>query len=274
VQLSLSYWILQAINYLTDVTGNYGWAIIILSVVLSLATAPIQHLQLVNQSKTQEFDRQRKEIEKRYKGDKPRIQEETVRLMRSEKFSPLQGCLPMIIQIILIFAFFGALRSLTYTEAPSFLWIRDLAKPDLYVLPALAGLTTFVRSKLTTPPSMGADPSAQTQQKIMIYGMPVLVAYMSFKFAAGLALYWVVANVVSILQQLVYPAGGPRRTKPLVETEASGGPTKGAEVRATKPGLSGSGPAPTGKPQSGQTKREPKSRQTRQTGSKSKGTRS
>jgi len=270
VRLSLSYWILQAINYLTHLTGNYGWAIIILSVALSLATAPIQHLQLVNQSKTQEFDRLRKDLEKRYKGDKQRIQEETVRLMRSQKFSPLKGCLPMIIQMIFIFAFFGALRSLTYTEAPSFLWIKDLAKPDLFVLPALAGITTFLRSKLTTPTS--ADPAMQTQQKIMLYGMPVFVAYMSFKFAAGLSLYWVVANVVSVLQQVFYPAGkqrGPKQPQP-GQGEPKQLELKQAEPRPAEPGQpepSQSAPKQTAPKQSKPKGSPPKPGQTEPKGS-------
>jgi YidC/Oxa1 family membrane protein insertase len=248
VRLSLSYWILQAINYLTNLTGNYGWAIVILSVVLSLAIAPIQHMQIVNQSKTQEFDRLRKDIEKRYKGDKQRIQEETVRLMRSQKFSPLQGCLPMIIQMIFIFAFFGALRSLTYTEAPSFLWIKDLAKPDLFVLPALAGITTFLRSKLTTPTN--ADPAMQTQQRILLYGMPVFVAYMSLKFAAGLALYWVVANVVSILQQVFYPAGKQRGRK---QPQPGQGEPKQAEPKRLELKPAAPRPAESGQPEPSQS---------------------
>ncbi len=248
MRLSLSYWILQAINYLTHLTGNYGWAIVILSVVLSLATAPIQHMQLLNQSKTQEFDRLRKDIEKRYKGDKQRIQEETVRLMRSQKFSPLQGCLPMIIQMIFIFAFFGALRSLTYTEAPSFLWIKNLAKPDLLVLPALAGITTFLRSKLTTPTN--ADPAMQTQQRILLYGMPVFVAYMSFKFAAGLALYWVVANGVSILQQVFYPAGKRRVRK---QPQPGQGEPKQAEPKQLELKQAESKPAEPGQPEPSQS---------------------
>lgn len=207
-------WLSQAIEFFYHLTGNYGWAIIILSVLFSLLTAPIQHSQLKNTQKTQEFDRIKRDIERRYKGDKQRIQEETMRAMRAQGFNPLAGCLPVIIQMFLVIAFFGALRTLTYPGVPSFLWIKDLAKPDPWVLPILAGVTTFLRSKFATPTMPNADPSVQTQQQIMLYIMPVFVAWMSTKLAAGLGIYWVVANVVSTLQQLIYPAGGRRRPGP------------------------------------------------------------
>ncbi len=201
-----------AIEFFYRLTGNYGWAIIILSVLFSLLTAPVQHMQFKTTQRTQEFDKLRKEIEKRYKGDKKRIQEETVRLMRQQGFSPTAGCLPLIVQMFLVIAFFGALRSLKYTAAPSFYWIPDLALPDPWILPALAGVTTFLRSKLTTPQT--ADPNMQMQSQLLLYIMPIFVAWMATKLAAGLAIYWVVANVVSVVQQLVYPAGGRRRPSP------------------------------------------------------------
>lgn len=203
----------MAIDFFYRLTGNYGWAIVILSVLFSLLTAPIQHLQLKTTQRTQEFDKLRKEIERRYKDDKKRIQEETIRLMRQEGFNPTAGCLPLIIQMFLVIAFFGALRALKYTGAPSFLWIADLAKPDPWVLPILAGLTTFLRSKVTTPPA--SDPNMQMQSQMLLYIMPIFVAWMSTKLAAGLSIYWVIANLVSTLQQVVYPAGGRRgRPKP------------------------------------------------------------
>ncbi len=202
-----------AIDFFYRLTGNYGWAIIILSILFSLITAPVLHLQLKTTQRTAEFSKMQKEIEKRYKGDKKRAQDETMRMMKQQGYNPLSGCLPMLIQVFLMWAFFGALRTLQYTAAPSFYWVPDLAKPDLWILPILVGITTFLRSKLTTPPSTG-DPSQKMQMQLLVYIMPLFIAYMSRQFPAGLALYWVVANAVSILQQLIYPAGGRQPQQP------------------------------------------------------------
>lgn len=203
----------MAIEFFARLTNSYGWAIIILSILFTLLTAPIQHMQLKTTQRTQEFDKLRKDIEKRYKGDKKRAQEETVRLMRQQGFNPMAGCLPLIVQMFLVIAFFGALRTVQYTVAPaSFFWIPDLAKADPWILPALAGVSTFFRSKLTTPPSI--DPNAAATSQLMLYIMPVFVAWMATKLAAGVAIYWVISNLVSALQQIVYPAGGKRPKEP------------------------------------------------------------
>lgn len=199
----------DVIQYFFHLTGNYGWAIIIVSVILGILIAPAQHLQIVSAKRTKEIEPLRKAIEKRFKGDPKRIQEETMRLYRAHKVNPMAGCLPLLIQLPIIWAFFGALRNLTYTGVPSFFWIADLSKPDPWILPILAGVTTYLRSKLTTPPTEGDSTS-----QMIIYMMPLLIIWMSRSFAAGLSLYWVVSNLLSILQQLVYPAGKDRTPKP------------------------------------------------------------
>ncbi len=199
----------DVIQYFFHLTGNYGWAIVIVSVILRLLVAPAQHAQIASVVRTKEVEPLRKAIEKRYKGDQKRIQEETLRLYRAHKINPMAGCLPLLIQLPILWAFFGALRSMNYAGVPSFLWIADLAKPDPWVLPILAGVTTFVQSKLTTPTTQ-ADSTSQ----MMLYMMPLLIIWMSRSFAAGLSLYWVVSNLFAILQQLVYPAGKNRTPKP------------------------------------------------------------
>ncbi|RJQ07642.1 MAG: protein translocase component YidC [Bacillota bacterium] len=200
----------DVIQYFFSLTGNYGWAIIILTVILRILIAPAQHMQIASTRRTKEIEPLRKEIEKRYKGDPRRIQEETMRLYRSHKINPFAGCLPLLIQIPIIWAFFGALRSLEYVGVPAFLWVADLSKPDPWILPVLAGVTTFLQSKLTLPAPTDGDTTSQT----MLYLMPLLIIWMSRSFAAGISLYWVASNIFAILQQLVYPAGKSRDRKP------------------------------------------------------------
>ncbi|MEW6031894.1 MAG: YidC/Oxa1 family membrane protein insertase [Bacillota bacterium] len=192
----------EAINAFFQVTGNYGVAIIIVSVILRLIIAPAQHIQVASTRRIKEVEPLKKQIEKRYKGDPRRIQEETLRLYREHKINPTAGCLPMLLQIPIIWAFFVALRDFDYQGAASFLWIADLSQPDPWILPLLAGVTTYFVSKVTTPVTQ--DSTSQ----MMLYMMPLLLVWFARQFAAGLALYWVVSNIVSVLQQLIYPAGG------------------------------------------------------------------
>jgi len=210
----ISHLLSDVIQYFFQVTGSYGWAIIIVSIILRIVVAPAQHVQMAQAKRTKVIEPLRKALEKKYKGDPKRIQEETMRLYKTHNIKPLAGCLPLLIQLPIIWAFFGALRALTYTGATSFWWIADLGQPDPWILPVLAGVTTFIQSKLTMPPTQG-----DTTSSTLLYMMPLLILWMSRSFAAGLSLYWVVSNVLSIVQQLVYPAGG--RTRPSPKEAAS-----------------------------------------------------
>lgn len=192
----------NSIQALYGFTGNYGWAIILFSVILRILIAPTQHMQVASSRRLREIDPLRKAIEKRYKGDQKRIQEETMRLYKEYKINPMASCLPLLLQLPIIWAFFTALRTFEYVGPANFLWIGDLAAVDPWVLPILSGITTYVQSKVTMPPS--SDPTSQT----MLYIMPIFIVWVSRQFPAGLALYWVTSNVVSILQQFIYPAGG------------------------------------------------------------------
>jgi len=196
-----------AVQSLFEATGNYGWAIIVFSVILRILIAPTQHMQIASSKRLREVEPLRKAIEKRYKGNPKRIQEETMRLYREYNISPLAGCLPMLLQIPIIWAFFIALRTFEYQGDAGFLWIEHLGQPDPWILPIIAGVTTFLQAKVTMPASSGDSPQQATQQTFL-YVMPLFIVWVSRQFPAGLALYWVVSNIVSILQQLIFPAGG------------------------------------------------------------------
>lgn len=189
--------------------GSYGWAIIVVSAILRILVAPAQHYQILSMRRMKEIEPLRKAIEKRYKGDPKRIQEETMRLYRAHKVNPMAGCLPMLVQIPILWGFFTALRNLHYLGPANFAWIANLAQPDPWILPILAGVTTFFQSKLTTPPTSQNDSTSL----MLLYMMPLFIIWVSRQFPAGLALYWVVSNVLSIVQQLVVPPGGRRPLK-------------------------------------------------------------
>ncbi len=179
-------------------TGSYGVAIILLTLIIKLITLPLTFSQTRMQKSMQALNPELEELKKKYKNNPEKLNRETVELWKKHKVNPATGCLPMLLQLPFLFAFFGMINHYTYTGPTNFLWL-DLTKPDpYYILPALSAITTFFQMKQT---SSGTDPT----QKSMAMMMPVMIGFVSIRFAAGLALYWVASNVFTIAQQLLVP---------------------------------------------------------------------
>jgi YidC/Oxa1 family membrane protein insertase len=146
--------------------------------------------------KLQELQPKMSEIKEKYKKDPQKMQKEMMELYKKHKVNPMGGCLPMVAQIPVFFALYKVLLiSIELRGAPFMLWITDLsAKDPYYILPIVMGVSMFVQQKMT--PS-GMDPK---QQKLMLL-MPVIFTFMFMNFASGLVLYWLVNNLLSIIQQ-------------------------------------------------------------------------
>lgn len=145
----------------------------------------------------QELGPKMKELQEKYKDDKAKQQAEISRLYQSAGVNPLAGCLPLVIQLPFLASIFYAIRDFGYVSQPSFLWMKSLAVSDpIYLLPLLAALTTYISSRQTMA-SSGPGP----QNKMMMLFMPAFIGYMTMRFPAGLGLYWVVSNLVQIVQQ-------------------------------------------------------------------------
>ncbi len=204
----------EGLKGLFAVTGNYGIAIILLTLVIRLILLPLTISQNRSQVKMMELDAERKAIEKKYKGDKNKITEETMALYKSKGVNPLSGCLLMIIQFPFLIAFFQMLQHFDFAAKPGFLLWHDLTKVDsTYILPILSGVTTWWQMKIST---LGQDPSQRTMATIM----PLFVAWFSTKFSAALALYWVATNFFTIGQQYLTPGAMPQRRKEGNEADA------------------------------------------------------
>ncbi len=215
------------INWLYHLTeafniGNYGLAIILFTVLLKVVLYPLTLKQMKSMYLMQKLAPQIKEIQNKYKAKDPqKMQQKMMELYREHNVNPMAGCLPLLIQMPILFALFTALRNFNYVniEDASFLWIQNLSQInngpnigiDLYLMAFLAGITTFIQSKLTT--SM-ADPT----QRMMLYTMPIMIAYFATKVPAGLALYWVTFNILGIIQQYIVN----KQTKTLKEAVADG----------------------------------------------------
>ncbi len=193
----LGKWALKALYYLRGVTGNYGWAIILLTVALQVIVLPLTVKSFQSTLAMKKLQPKLQELQKRYKGDAMRLNQETMKLYKDSGTNPFGGCLPMILQIPVFWAFFTMLRNAYELHgAPWMGWIRDLSiKDPFYVLPLVMGGGMFLQQKLSGP--MGGDPA---QAKIMML-MPVVFTFMFLNFPSGLVLYWLTNSLVGITVQ-------------------------------------------------------------------------
>ena len=192
----------------------YGIAIIITTIIFKLALLPISLHQAKSSKRMAEIQPLIKEVQTKYKSDPKTMQVKMQELYKKEKYNPASGCLILIVQLPIIFAFFAVFRDpakYAFTEPgfyeamnKAFLWIPNLELPDpfLWGLPLLSAATTYLQSITMTT---GAQQDAQTaaMQKMMTYFMPVMIFMASRGFAAGLALYWVIGNIFTVIQQMI-----------------------------------------------------------------------
>lgn len=201
--------LLQALEYFHAKTGNYGWAIFILTVVLQILVFPLTRKSLDHSIKMRVLQPQLKVLQDQFKSDPKRLQVETLNLYKKNgmHFMGLEGCFPVLLQIPIFFAFYSALNGAFELRGADWIfWIKDLAAPDpYYVLPILMGAGMMLQQKLTTVPT---DP----MQARMAMIMPVIFVFMFFKMPAGLVLYWTVNSVCTIVIQRILLLKQPSTT--------------------------------------------------------------
>ncbi len=187
------FWLLQFIH---QWVGNWGWAIIVLTIIIKLVFYPLSAASYKSMAHMKRVQPKLQSLRERFGHDKQRMNQAMMELYKKEKINPLGGCLPIAIQIpVFIALYWVLLESVEMRQAPFVLWLRDLSLPDpFYVLPILMGITMFLQQKLS-PAQL--DPM---QRKIM-NALPVVFTVFFLWFPAGLVLYWLVNNVLSIAQQ-------------------------------------------------------------------------
>jgi YidC/Oxa1 family membrane protein insertase len=186
------------LHYIHGWVGNWGWAIIILTILIKLVFFPLSAASYKSMANMRRVQPKMQSIKERYSDDKQKQQQAMMELYKTEKINPLGGCLPIAIQIpVFISLYWVLLESVEMRQAPFALWIHDLSSADPYfVLPVLMGISMLVTQWLS--PQMG-DP---LQRKVMM-ALPVVFTVFFAFFPAGLVLYWVVQNLLSIAQQWV-----------------------------------------------------------------------
>ena len=196
---------LWMINWLFDFVGNYGVAIILMTLILRILIWPLTRKSFVSTMKMQSMQPELQRVQKLYANDKARLQMEMMRVYQTHKTSPMSGCLPMLIQIPIFFALYKALLISVPMRSAHFLWISDLAAMDPYfILPILMGATMWLQQYLQTPKTTSNNPNDPTAatQRVMKW-LPVIFTVMFAWMPAGLVLYWTVSNLFGIFQMYV-----------------------------------------------------------------------
>lgn len=187
------FWLIKQIYH---VLGNWGWAIVVVTVLIKLAFYKLSATSYRSMANMRRLQPKFVALKERYGDDRQKMSQELMALYKKEKINPLGGCLPILVQIPVFIALYWVLiESVEFRQAPFMLWIHDLSVKDpYYVLPILMGLSMFMQQRLSPQPP---DP---LQAKVMML-MPVLFTVIFLNFPAGLVLYWLVNNILSIAQQ-------------------------------------------------------------------------
>jgi YidC/Oxa1 family membrane protein insertase len=187
------------------VVSNWGWCIVVLTVIINLVLLPLRISSMKSMLKMQKVQPQMKAIQDRYKKLKmtdPKRQDMNVEigeLYKKHGINPLGGCLPIVIQMPFLFAFYAMLANVTELRQANWLWIKDLSSPDpWFLIPILVVVTQLILQRMS--PSGGMDPQ---QQKMMNLMMPLMIGFFSYSVASGLGVYWITGVVVMIIQQMI-----------------------------------------------------------------------
>ncbi|HVR42964.1 MAG TPA: membrane protein insertase YidC [Thermoanaerobaculia bacterium] len=196
--------LLAALLWINTWTHNYGWAIIVLTAIIKILLYPLQHKSMVSMKKMQLVQPKMNAIKERYKKartdpeQRQKMNTEMMKLYKQEGINPASGCVPLLLQLPILWAFYTLLsRAIELRGAPWILWIADLSVKDpYYITPILMTATMFIQQWLTPTT---ADP----MQRRIFLAMPVVFGWLFKEFPSGLVLYWLVQNILSIVQQMI-----------------------------------------------------------------------
>ena len=185
--------LLQILNFFYQYVQNYGTAIILLTVLVRVIMLPLTIKQTKSMRALQKIQPKLKKLQEKHKGDKERLQKEMMKFYAEHKVNPLSGCLPLLLQMPIFIALFRMLIANENLKRAGFLWLKNLDKPDPYlILVGLMVITTYLSQKMIT-----ADP----QQEKMMLPMTLLMAFIALRLPSGVLIYWVTTNILTMIQQ-------------------------------------------------------------------------
>lgn len=202
-------WILQ---FLYGLLGKYWLAILIFSVVVRLALYPVHKKTITSTVGMAEISKKSQEIQKKYAGDQEMINKKTQELYAESGYNPMGGCLPMLIQLVVISGLFILLRNpmnyytdekMVFAIHESFLWIKDLCQPDPWILPILTGIATFFAMNMSgSAETMAGNAQGNKGMNMMKYVMPIMLMWLAHSYPAALAIYWTIGQIILIFFNL------------------------------------------------------------------------
>lgn len=194
----MSY-IRQFLTFLLNTTdkyvGNFGVSIIIVTILIKIMLLPLTLKQDKSMKEMKKLQPELEKIKEKYANDKQMLNIKTMELYKEHKVNPLGGCLPLLLQLPILFALFGVLKNGIIPKDSSFLWLKLSVPDQFYVLPVLNGAVSFFQQKL-----MGSADS-NPQMKNMMYVFPIMMIMFSLKMPSGLQLYWLTSSILAVVQQ-------------------------------------------------------------------------
>lgn len=208
----------QLIIFFAELVKNYGLSIVIVTIIIRLLLLPLNVKQIRSSIAMQRIQPELQELQKKYSSKdavtQQKLQQETLALFQKHGANPLAGCLPVLIQMPILIAFYQAIMRTEEIKQGSFLWFQ-LGSTD-YILPLIAGAATYFQQKLMMADTPNLD---NPQMKMMLYMMPIMITVIGFILPSALALYWVVGNLFMVAQTIFV-------RKPMMEQAKTGGENK------------------------------------------------
>lgn len=198
------------LTFIYKLVGNYGISLIILTVLVKLLLYPLYFKQIKSTASMSSLQPKMKAIQEKYKNDKEKMNEEMAKLSKNENFNPMGGCLPTLIQIPILWGLFTLLRNpiryiadenMIFAVHQSFLWIKDLGQPDLWILPIAAAVSTYISFAMTqqlTGQNEMMGGQGKSMNMIMKYFFPLSILWLARAYPAGLAIYWAGGQFIQI----------------------------------------------------------------------------
>jgi len=206
----ISKFFIMVLRFIFGFIPNWGLVLIVFSVLLKIVLYPLTHKSFESSTKMQKVNPLIKEIQAKYKNDPATMNAEVKKLYKEHGVNPLGGCLPMLLQMPILFALYPILRYSIDLRQTKFLWLPDLSEPDpIMALPILMAVFMFVQQKLMAPSKDKLaemdekQQAAQQSQKMMMYFMPIMMLFIFKSLAAGLVLYWTVFSIIGTVQQVI-----------------------------------------------------------------------
>ena len=199
------------LSFLYGFINNYGITIIIFTIIVKMCLYPLYIKQTKSMARMSEVQPKMLALQRKYANDKETLNIKMAELYKEEKFNPMGGCLPMLIQMPIIMGLFARLRqpmeymtnddTMLFAVHEEFLWIMDLSQPDKWILPILAGIATFIAFSMNQQQQEEATGTAAQMNgmmKMMKYIFPIMIVWMGRSFPSGLALYWALGQIMQI----------------------------------------------------------------------------